>query len=97
MELSIRPPATTVKSPVILVIPSLLQMGWVESSPFFCAATKTSRDIAMQYSNTAVGLLNKHKFEAYLKGDVTFKDFKNRNQMEFYDTCSRSMLTTSCH
>jgi hypothetical protein len=34
-------------SPVILVIPSLLQMGWVESPPFFCAATKTIHDIAI--------------------------------------------------
>jgi hypothetical protein len=62
-------------SPIILVIPSSLQMGWVELRPFFCAATKTSRDIAMEYSNTAVGSLNKHKFMVYLKGDVTFEEF----------------------
>jgi hypothetical protein len=53
-------------------------MGWVESLPFFCAATKTSRDIAMEYSNTAAGSLNKHKFEAYLKGDVTLKEFQEK-------------------
>jgi hypothetical protein len=53
-------------------------MGWVESPPFFCVATKTSRDIAMEYSNTAVGSLNKHKFEAYLKGDVTFEEFQDK-------------------
>ncbi len=29
-----------------LVIPNILQMGWSESSPFFCAATETARDIA---------------------------------------------------
>jgi hypothetical protein len=31
--------------PIQLVIPDLLQMGWSESSPFFCAATETARDI----------------------------------------------------
>jgi hypothetical protein len=53
-------------------------MGWVELQPFFCAATKTSHDIAMEYSNTAVGSLNKHKFETYLKGDVTFEEFQEK-------------------
>ncbi len=46
-------------SPVILVIPSSLQMGWVELPLFFCEATKMSRDIAMEYSNTAVRSLNR--------------------------------------
>ncbi len=62
-------------SPVILVIPSSLQMGWVESPPFFYAATEMSRDVALQYSDTAVGLLKEHKFKAYLKDNVTFKEF----------------------
>ncbi len=65
-------------SPVILVVPSSLQTGWVELPPFFCAATETSRDIALQYSNTAVGSLKEHKFEAYLKGNVTFKEFQEK-------------------
>ncbi len=46
--------------------------------PFFCAATKTSRDITMKYSNIVVGSPNKHKFEAYLKGDVTFEEFQEK-------------------
>jgi hypothetical protein len=32
--------------PTVLVVPALLQMGWVESPPYFCAATDTTRDIA---------------------------------------------------
>jgi len=32
--------------PVTLVVPTSLQMGWVESPPYFCAATETARDIA---------------------------------------------------
>jgi hypothetical protein len=35
-------------SPVILVIPLSLQMVWVELPQFFCAATETSKDIALQ-------------------------------------------------
>lgn len=31
-----------------IVIPSVLQMGWTSSPPFFCAATETARDIAEQ-------------------------------------------------
>jgi hypothetical protein len=34
--------------PVQIVVPTSLQMGWVESPPYFCAATETSRDIATQ-------------------------------------------------
>ncbi len=27
---------------IVLVVPTLLQMGWVESPPYFCAATETT-------------------------------------------------------
>ncbi len=58
--------------PMVLVIPLPLQMGWVKSPPFFCATTETSQDIAMQYSDIAVGSLQCHKFEKLLKGDESF-------------------------
>ena len=32
--------------PVRLVVPTSLQMGWIESSPYFCAASETARDVA---------------------------------------------------
>ncbi len=32
--------------PITLVVPTFLQMGWVESPPYFCAAMETSRDIS---------------------------------------------------
>ena len=31
--------------PTRIVIPSAVQMGWVESPPYFCAVTKTARDL----------------------------------------------------
>jgi len=37
--------------PITLVVPTSLQMGWVESPPYFCAATEMARDIASDYCN----------------------------------------------
>ena len=46
----------------ILVVPSSLQMGWIESPPYFCVASETGWDIAEDYIVTPVGSLPKHKF-----------------------------------
>jgi hypothetical protein len=56
--------------PIRLVIPTSLQMGWVESPPYFCAASETARDIAMNYVNTKIGSLPTHKFTHYTRGDA---------------------------
>ena len=48
--------------PTRLVVPNSLQMGWVESAPYFCAASKTARDVAADYIETKVGALPTHKF-----------------------------------
>jgi hypothetical protein len=48
--------------PIRLVVPTSLQMGWVESPPYFCAASETARDVAMQYAEARVGELEDHKF-----------------------------------
>jgi hypothetical protein len=45
-------------------------MGWVESPPYFRAASETARDVAMDYANTEVGLLPTHKFTHYTPGDT---------------------------
>jgi hypothetical protein len=49
--------------PCRLVVPTLLQMGWVESPPYFCAASKTAWDVAVDYIKTTIGSLPEHKFE----------------------------------
>ena len=54
--------------PIKLVVPTSLQMGWVESPPYFCAASETARDVAMDYANTPVGSLPPHKFTHYTHG-----------------------------
>jgi hypothetical protein len=38
-----------------LVVPNSLQMGWIESPPYFCAASETARDVAEQYVNAPLG------------------------------------------
>ncbi len=43
--------------PITLVVPTSLQMGWVESPPYFCAATEMARDMASGYCDTPVGSL----------------------------------------
>ena len=45
-----------------LVIPTSLQMGWIESPPYFCAAAETARDVAQQYLQLPLGEMVDHKF-----------------------------------
>ncbi|KAL7458421.1 hypothetical protein ACHAWC_009998 [Mediolabrus comicus] len=59
--------------PVKIVVPTSLQMGWIESPPFFCAASETARDVAEDYVETPIGSRPAHKFEAYTKGDAAYQ------------------------
>jgi hypothetical protein len=43
-------------------------MGWVESPPNFCAASKTARDVAVQYTKTPIGSLPDNMFINYAMG-----------------------------
>jgi hypothetical protein len=58
--------------PITLVIPIFLQMGWVESPPYFCAATETARDTTSDYCDTPVGSLPHHKFVKHVTGAKEF-------------------------
>jgi hypothetical protein len=51
--------------PQSFVVPSSLQMGWVELAPYFCASSETAQDITIKYIETAIGSLSEHKFEAW--------------------------------
>ncbi len=48
--------------PIRIVIPTSLQMGWVESPGYFCTASETARDVADSYVRTPIGSLGSHKF-----------------------------------
>jgi hypothetical protein len=58
--------------PIKLVVPTSLQMRWVKSLPYFCAATKTARDVTTEYIKQPVGTLQPHKFDKYVVGDPEF-------------------------
>jgi hypothetical protein len=60
--------------PTTLVIPTSLQMGWVESPPYFCAATETARDVALDYCDTPIGSLPCHKFTEHVAKDKAFEE-----------------------
>jgi hypothetical protein len=47
-------------------------MGWVESPPYFCAASETARDVTTDYIDMPVGSLTPHKFEKYIVGGVDY-------------------------
>ena len=49
-------------TPTMLVIPTSLQMGWIESPPYFCTASETARDVAEQYLQLPLDELTPHKF-----------------------------------
>jgi hypothetical protein len=49
--------------PIQLVIPTSLQMGWVELPPYFCAVLETARDVSTEYISMEVGSLPTHNFE----------------------------------
>ncbi len=65
--------------PIMLMVPTSLQMGWVKSPPYFCAATETSRDISTDYSEAAVNSLPCHKFEKYI---VRATEYANLPELE---------------
>ena len=49
----------------LLVVPTSLQMGWIESPPYFCAASETARDCAQAYSDTKLGSHQPHRALKY--------------------------------
>jgi hypothetical protein len=57
-------------NPRRLVVPSLLQMGWVKSAPYFCAASEIAQDVAVQYVKMRTGSLLRHKFEDWAGANV---------------------------
>ena len=63
-----------------LVVPNSLQMGWVESAPYFCAALETARDVAVEYIETAIGSLPQHKFAHWAGATTTTVNKGDKNE-----------------
>jgi hypothetical protein len=91
--------------PIYLVVPTSLQMGWVESSPFFCVASETARDVAQDYCKTKLITLPPHKFTKYVIGNQAYgnlpEQYENANAfrylLEVYvDDFVSLVIPTSC-
>ena len=53
-------PSSVGSDDICLVIPTSLQMGWIESPPYFCTASETAQDVAAQYAELPLGMRNDH-------------------------------------
>jgi hypothetical protein len=68
--------------PAKLVVPTSLQMGWVESPPYFGAASETARDVACQYAELPVGEMSDHKFVEHAMGGDECKKTAQHSGMQ---------------
>jgi len=68
--------------PVKLVVPISLQMGWVESPPYFLAASETGRDVAQQYAEAPVGSLDNHKFISHSLQGEDYNSFQANTRFD---------------
>ena len=59
-----------------------MQMGWVESPPYFCAASETARDVAADYAETPVGTLPAHKFQPLTETDPAFQALPEGSEVD---------------
>jgi hypothetical protein len=59
-------PKADPQEPIMLVIPSSLQMGWTDSLPFFCGASETAEDIGKDLINGPIGSLQAHVLEPFM-------------------------------
>ena len=65
--------------PKKLVVPTSLQMGWIESPPYFCTVSETGRDVAEQYIDTPVGSLAEHKFVELTEVNSEIAELKDKD------------------
>lgn len=63
---------TLTPGPIQLLIPTSLQMGWIESPTYFCAASEMARDVAAQYLQCPLDTLPPHKFLPLTKQHENF-------------------------
>ena len=66
-------PSSFASGDISLVIPTSLQIGWIESPPYFCAASETARDVAAQYAELPSGCLPDHAFLAHTATDDGYR------------------------
>ena len=65
--------------PIKIVVPTSLQMGWIESPPYFFTMSETGRDVAEKYIKTAVGSLAQHKFVKLTELESEFAELQKKD------------------
>ena len=68
-------------TPIKLVVPTSLQMGWIESPPYLCTMSETGRDVAEKYIETPVGSLAQHKFVKLTEVNSEFSKLPNKDTL----------------
>ena len=66
------------ESDIMLVVPTSLQMGWIESPPYFCAASETARDVAATYAELPLGSKPAHPFLPHTTTNEAYKSLPTR-------------------
>ena len=64
-----------------LVVPILLQMGWIESPPYFCTVSETGRDVVEQYIKNPVGSLAQYKFVELTELNSYFSELPRKDTL----------------
>ena len=54
---------TSQDEPIQIVVPSSIQMGWVDAPAYFSGASETARDVAAEYAEAPIGALPEHHLE----------------------------------
>ncbi len=60
--------------PCYIVVPISLQMGWVESPPFFWEELETTWDVVQDDCKTKLSTLPPHKFTNYMISNQAYED-----------------------
>jgi hypothetical protein len=66
-------PSSVSSNDPMLVIPTSLLMGWVESPSYFCTASETAQDVGAYYASLPINRLPEHKFASYTTSHDDFK------------------------
>ena len=71
------------------MVPTSLQMGWIELPPYFCTFLEMGQDMAEQYIYIPVGSLAPHKF---VKLTEVNQDFAELPKIDILDEPFNYML-----
>ncbi|KAL7545250.1 hypothetical protein ACHAWF_013086 [Thalassiosira exigua] len=64
--------------PIKIVVPTSVQMGWIESPAYFCTGSETARDVADDYIETPIGSLPPHKLQPLTEEHPDFQALPDR-------------------